>query len=725
MHRDWTLRVIRLALVVAVCAVFGRSLWEQHGFVNYDDQTYVVNNPHVRTGLSLENLRWALSAVYASNWHPLTWLSLQFDAYLYGPKSPEGFHFTNLLLHAASALLLFEAIRRMTGAVWRSAVVAGLFALHPLHVESVAWVAERKDVLSSLFWMLTLLAYAIYAERPSLGRYLLVVGAFVLGLCAKPMLVTLPFVLLLLDVWPLHRLNFSELAPASVGRLLVEKLPLFALAAISSGVTFWAQQQGGSVSSLILIPPGVRAENALVSYVSYLGMTLWPVHLSVFYPHPRQLLPWPEVVGAGVLLVAVTGAVIGLRRRYPYLLVGWLWYVGTLVPVIGLVQVGGQALADRYTYIPLIGLFWAGTWAVADLANRLRLPAVVIGGATATILAACAVLSFIQVGYWRDSVTLWEHALEVNPNNYLAHNDLGEALASRNRLDEAIQHYTRALEIKPDLTVAVYSRGVAHAQQGMLNEASADFSEALRLNPEFSPAAYNLGMAELQRGQRREAAAYFARALEIRPEYPEAQVQLGAALIELGEPKAAREHLEEAVRLQSADAMAQAELGLAMALLGDFTGAIPHFRRAISLRPTDGRWYYDLASALHEQGQAPAAAEFLRKAKELNGDWPQTAEQRARMLATQPDAAARNGILALYLARLASWATGDQQPEFLDTLGAAHAERGQFEQAIRAVEAALQRATEADRRDLRPGIEQRLRLYREHKPFRQAAESAG
>lgn len=486
--------LISLLLTFAALVVF----WQlaDHEFVNFDDELYVTRNSHVQAGLTYQGLVWALTTTHVGNWHPLTWLSHMLDCELYG-LNPGGHHFTSLLLHIANTLLLFVVLKRMTGALRRSVFVAALFALHPLHVESVAWVAERKDVLSTFFWILTMGVYVRYVERPGLNGYLLVLLSFALGLMAKPMLVTLPFVLLLLDYWPLGRFQFGQSSDDSnsqshesinfsnqrslIFRLVLEKAPFFALAAVSGVVTFLVQQGGGAVCSLDVLTLDIRVANAMVSYVSYMEKMIWPHHLAVFYPHPGSSLPMWQAAGAGLLLLSVSGLVVRAARRYPYLLTGWLWYLGTLVPVIGLVQVGGHAMSDRYTYVPLIGLFIIMAWSVPDLLSRWRYRNIGLALAAGALLSAFMICTTVQVRHWQNSVALFEHTLDVTANNWLAHNNMGIALARRGKFDEAIAHYSETLRIKPNYARAYNNRGIVLAVQGKTAQAIAHFREALTL----------------------------------------------------------------------------------------------------------------------------------------------------------------------------------------------------------------------------------------------------
>jgi protein O-mannosyl-transferase len=479
-----------IAVALALCTFLVYSRVCRATFVLYDDELYVFANPKVLSGVTGAGTWWAFTSFYAANWHPLTWLSLQLDAELFG-RQAWGFHLTNLLLHIANSVLLFLVLQRLTGNQTRSAVVAALFALHPLHVESVAWVAERKDVLSTLFWLLTLAGYAHYVENPSWCRYLLVAAPFALGLLAKPMLVTLPFVLLLLDYWPLRRLSF---APATLRRLLLEKSPLFALSAVSCVVTWYAQQSYGAVQSLQGFPLEIRVGNALLSYVVYLRKTVWPVDLAVLYLHPGSALSLWQAAAAGVILLAATALILKGAARFPYLAVGWLWYLGTLIPVIGLVQVGIQGMADRYTYVPLIGVFVAVTWAIADLTAHWHLQRVMIAF-TAVILITCAVYAWIQVRYWQDDVTLWQHTLQVTPNSMPAHKNLAEGLRRQGRLGEAMREYQTILAIDPEDSEAHNNLGYLLVMGDDLEGAIVHFRLALRMRPDYAEAKKNLAQA--------------------------------------------------------------------------------------------------------------------------------------------------------------------------------------------------------------------------------------
>ena len=528
-RRHFLTALVSLSLIAATLAVFGQI--RNHPFLNLDDNAYITENRHVQSGLTLGGVTWAFTATQAGNWHPLTLLSHMLDCQLYG-LNPSGHHLTNLVFHIASTLLLFLVLERMTGALWRSAFVAALFALHPIHVESVAWVAERKDVLSTFFWMLTMWTYVHYVERPGFNRYLLVLLSFVLGLLSKPMLVTLPFVLLLVDYWPLGRFQFGRLSgdrkshtfklsdtgdqKSIVLRLIREKAPFFVLCAISSIMTIFAQQKAGALASLEITPLGTRIFNALVSYVRYIEKMVWPRHLAVLYPLERQ--PIWEVLGSGLLLVCVSFLVIRVARKLPYLVVGWFWYLGTLIPVIGIVQVGSQALADRYTYVPLIGLFVMVAWSIPDILVGWRFRKVVLSLSTGLLLLPLMIITNFQVKYWQNNIALFEHTLAVTSNNYIIHNNLGTVLAGQGKTQEAFAHFAEALRIEPDFAEAHNNLGGFLASQGKIQEAIAHFAEAVRLKSDYAQAHINLGMAYLVIGDKNSALGEYKILEKINPD---------------------------------------------------------------------------------------------------------------------------------------------------------------------------------------------------------------
>ncbi len=495
--------VLALGLVLATLAAY--SSVAGNGFVHIDDNTYVTDNPHVQAGLSAGTVAWALTTFRAGNWHPLTWLSHALDCELYG-LHPAGHHVTSLVLHVVNVLGLFFLLRRWTGSIGRSAFVAALFALHPLHVESVAWIAERKDVLSGFFWIATLWAYALWIERPGIGRYALVLVCYALGLMAKPMLVTLPFVLLLLDVWPLRRVGVP---------LVREKIPLFLLAAGSSVVTFLVQRDQGAMALGARLPPGLRIENAVVSYAAYMAQTVWPAGLGSFYPHPIDADSFGQVAGSALVLAAATAAAILTWRTRPYVMVGWLWFLGTLVPVIGLVQVGAQARADRYTYLPLIGLSIAVAWAAVDVAATFRNGLRALAAVSVVLAATWAFLTWKQVAYWKDDRALFGRIVELVPDNAAAHGMLGMVHLREGRLPEAIEEYRTALRLEPNYAQGHSNYGMALELQGRRDEALIEYRRAVACDPNLAEAQHNLGAALVKAGLAEEGAAHLEAARRI------------------------------------------------------------------------------------------------------------------------------------------------------------------------------------------------------------------
>ena len=561
-----------VSLVLLIAAVYSPVL--RNDFVNFDDDRYVTGNSHVRGGLSAEGARWAATATLTGNWHPLTWLSHMLDVELFG-MNPAGHHATNVLLHAVNAVLLFLVLAGMTGAVGRSAFVAALFAVHPLHVESVAWVAERKDVLSTFFWLLALGAYLRYVRKRSAGAYTAVLLAFVAGLMAKPMVVTLPFVLLLLAYWPLGRFSRGgvqgtdgarDSAARDAGRgILLEKVPFLVLAGLSAVATYIAQAQAGTLNLAVQPYPWLRFTNALAAYIGYIAKMFKPTDLAVFYPLPGQPLPWWQALAAGVLLAGCSIAAIRAARRRAYLAVGWFWYLGTLVPVIGLVQVGGQAMADRYTYIPLIGLFVIVSWGGSDLAGRWHQRRAIPAVAAVLAVAALAVGARTQVGYWRDGVTLFGRALQVTSGNWMMHVNLGGEMLERGRFGEAVGHFREAARIAPGNATYHYKLGSALAAWGKLAEAARSYREALRLNPDYLEARNNLGSVLFELGREDEALGQFDQALRIDSGSDLAHHNIAEIRRKQGNYALALEHYRAALRINPD--LKEARLGMDIALI--------------------------------------------------------------------------------------------------------------------------------------------------------------
>jgi protein O-mannosyl-transferase len=609
-----------VALVLAVLFVFGQTLW--HEFVNYDDNVYVYANPRVAQGFAGGWLDWAFASRCCNNWHPLTWFSHTLDAELFG-LSPWGHHATNVLLQAAAVVALFLVLRRMTDNVWQSGFAAAVFAIHPLHVESVAWVAERKDLLSGLLFVLTIGAYVRYVQQGfSWVRYLAVVGCFALGLMAKPMLVTLPFVLFLLDYWPLGRMSFGKpaigaSAEAACSRrrgfwlLIVEKLPLLLLSAASCAVTVWAQQ--GAIQSLDYLPIATRMANAVVSYVAYLGKMFYPVDLAVIYPHAGAGLPGWQVAGGLALLAAISAGVVLLRRKCPYLIVGWLWYLGMLVPVIGLVQVGKQSMADRYTYLPQIGLYVAVAWGVAQLTQSWRHGRLACGLAAAASLGALMIAACEQTSYWRDSETLFNHALACTSENAIAHCNLGIALVDKGENQKAIEQFEQALAVKsnPNPTMILSNLADALTRQGHYKEAIERCEAALKLDPGYADAHYNLGNALRLQGKYDEAIEHLRESLRLRPGCADAHNAYGVTLGQQHLDDEAIEQFEKAVEISPTWADAHRNLGIALLSRKQVVAALEQFRIALGLAVAQGN--RALADDLRAKVQACEARQSPQK----------------------------------------------------------------------------------------------------------------
>ena len=508
--------IICLVLALSTVLIF----WDifSHQFVIIDDPIYVARNPHVQSGLTLQNIKWAFTTTRAEFWHPLTWLSYMLDTQLFG-QQPAGYLFTNLLLHVLNAILMFVLFRAMTQNRWQSALVAVLFALHPLHVESVAWIAERKDVLSSFFWLLTMGVYINYARHPGLKKMLLLCLAMSLGLMAKPMLVTLPCVLLLLDYWPLRRFRLESSLGANLSEalfLIREKIPLFALAAIFSLAAFVVQKTGGGISSADQYSLADRIYNAVISYVSYMWKMIWPHKLAVFYPFPDTFPIW-QVGGAGFVLIGITILAIQSARRYPFFIVGWLWYLGTLLPVIGLIKIGDFSMADRYTYIPLTGIFIIIIWGIPEIIPKLPLKKLALGAVSAIVITGLAAVSHFQVRLWKDSFTLFEHALHVTEKNYYAHYGLGHALAGQGRMDQAGVQFSKAVELMPSKATLHNDLGRVLASQGQFQKAEIHFDKALEIKPQFPDAHFNLANVLVVNNRLGPAIFHFSEALRLHP----------------------------------------------------------------------------------------------------------------------------------------------------------------------------------------------------------------
>ncbi len=621
----WWLPVL---LLVLVAALYSPVVY--HEFVNYDDPDYVSANPRVLSGLSRSNLQWALTSGHASNWHPLTWISHQLDSELFG-SAPGGPHLVNTLLHTANVALLFVLLRRLTGSYWRSLIVCGIFALHPLRVESVAWISERKDVLSGFFFLLTLLAYreAVSSGVPgggaSRGRrkrwFAGALACYALGLLSKPMLVTLPFVLLLLDVWPLGRIRLRTWLPVADRAVWWEKVPFLLLAAGSCVITYLVQREGGAVS--VSLPLSARLANAAVAHLRYLGKFLWPVDLAVLYPHPGYWPVWLVTLSVAALLVLAAGACLALRRA-PFIFVGYAWFLGMLVPVIGIVQVGVQSLADRYTYLPMIGLSLALVWGAAGWLRRAKVPAPALAFALLAVFALWAYLTGRQVSFWHDSETLFTRATRVTRNNYLAYNNLGFYLGNRGKTAEAMENYRNSLAINPNYEDALNNLGHALAEAGHYAEAIPLYRAALAVRPNHVEVHNNLGNALSETGQVDEAIRHYEFVLGRNPRHPSANNNYGIALAMKGRLNEAMDHFRTALREKPDYAGAYSNLGNAYAAARQFDQAEGAFKKAMELSPRDPQARNNYANVLCERNLLPEAIVQYQIALRLRPVNPET-----------------------------------------------------------------------------------------------------
>lgn len=691
-HPKIQILIVYIALTAATLAVF----WQvnQYDFVNFDDHIYVTENSHIQSGITLDGLRWAMSTMNAEFWHPLTWLSLMSDYQLFGLNAG-GYHVTNLLLHILSTLLLFWLFHRMTGTVWRSAFVAALFALHPLHVESVAWIAERKDVLSAFWGMLTLCAYVYYTEKPVLRRYLPVLLCFACALMSKSMVITLPAIMILLDYWPLGRLQSREgntsskpavktspnqkqqKARLNKGALpenvtspenrissekklagiipswqLREKLPFFAFSAVFSIITLYAH----NTAPAIQFPFGARLANAFVAFVTYLGKIFWPQNLAVFYPFPDQCPAW-QVGGAVFLILAISAAVIIALKRLPYLFVGWLWYATTLLPVIGIIQIGDFAMADRYTYLPSIGISIMLAWGIPPLFQRAQIRRMVLLPAGIVVLAILAVLSWQQCRYWKNSIELFSHALQVTRDNPLARNSLGVALAgvgknkeaiahyraaielnpysdkahsnlglalvAEGKIDEAITHYRAAIDFDPNNEVTHSNIGIALALAGKYEEAAEHYRTAMKLNPHSDNTHNNFANLLMKQGKIEEAAMHYRRAVEINPFNQEAYANWADILVRQGKIAEAIEQYRQILKINPSSFRALNNLGVNLEKQLRHDEAIDCYRQALKIEPSNPGVHFNLGVALGNKGDLPQAIQHFRTAVALDPKFDQ------------------------------------------------------------------------------------------------------
>jgi len=671
---------ISLVIAAATVAVFRDVV--HYGFMFMDDYGYVLHNHAVNRGITPRGVAWAFTQYYMCNWHPLTWLSHMLDVELFGMK-PGMFHLVNLVLHVLNAVLLFCVLEKMTGALWRSAVVAALFAVHPMHVESVVWISERKDVLSALFWFLTLFAYVRYAHARSLKWYGLVLVFFTLGLLAKPMLVTLPFVLLLLDLWPLNRLGVltrpdpnrgAEAKPGGQGALgkalvplVFEKIPLFALVVISGGITFVAQQTWGATASAYMIPFSMRVLNALTSYCAYVWKMVWPFGLAIFYPYPASFQAL-NVTLCVVFLVVMTAGCLVLIRKFPYLATGWLWYLGTLVPVIGIVQVGGQSMADRYSYIPYVGLFILVVWGAAGLLEKVRHATIISWALALAVFAVLVPAARVQVGHWKDDETLVRHAISVTRNNYMAHTQLGTMLLMKRDPDGAIRefetalqtkliseayeglgrahemkndmkraadYYAQGLQINPRNISLLLGMGTLLARSGDLEGAIGRFSEVIRIDPGDIDATFSLGKAHLQAGRTREAVSFFNRVLQLDPQHAPARSYLEKATQASKGYSDAEEALQTRLKSAPQDVALHVKLGDVYRRARRYDEALASYREALSLQKGNVQALYGMALVHSQRNDYPEAVAAMQEIIRLEPGKPDHSYNLACLFARQ------------------------------------------------------------------------------------------
>jgi len=586
-------------------------------FINYDDPTYVYKNAKIQQGLTVSNIKWSFTAIVSGNWHPITVLSHMADCQLYG-LNPGNHHLTNVFLHLANTFLLFFILWKMTGREYESAFVAALFALHPLHVESVAWISERKDVLSTFFLLLTIWSYIKYIEEKTFYRYLIICLFFIMGLMAKPMLVTLPFVLLLLDLWPLERIDFrSSEKSLTLKRgtktnspfilnfyflfrdnflLVYEKIPLFALTISSCVITFLSQQSAGAIKSFNHFPFQVRFFNAVVSYTKYITKMIWPSNMAIFYPYTEMFSVW-QITISFILLFLISIIAVRLLKGHPYFIVGWFWYLGTLIPVIGLIQVGGQALADRYTYIPFIGLSIIISWGGYELFKKWRLKNFGIGLALLSI-TIFTVITWNQIRYWRNNTLLYNHTIEVTDNNFIAHHNLGNSLVNQDKIPEAIYNYKKTIQIKPDLAEAHNNLGAALEKILNLKEAIKYYSMALNIQPDYAEAHNNIGNLFRKTGQIEQAIRHLSRALILKPNYAEAHNNIGNVLELNGKTKQAIEHYQKALKIKPDFAVVHNNLGATLMRNKQTDDALYHYNKALQLNPNAPEIHKNFGDAL-------------------------------------------------------------------------------------------------------------------------------
>lgn len=678
--------LVALFLIMSILAVY----WQvrTHEFTGFDDDLYITENYQVQSGLTLESVTWAFTAVHAGYWLPLTWLSHMVDCQLFGLDAG-WHHLMSVLFHIVNAVLLFLVFRKMTGELWRSAFVAALFALHPLRVESVAWAAERKDVLSTLFWILTMWSYVRYIERRSLKMYVLALLFFALGLMAKPMLVTLPFVLLLLDYWPLGRLQPAQGgdAPRRViyFRLFREKIPFFVITLIFCAATFLAQQKGGAVKSLVHFSIADRIANALVSYVLYLEKMFWPFNLAIFYPHPGRIPLW-QVAGACLALVLVSIFAVRSLRRHPYFAMGWLWYLGTLVPVIGLVQAGSQAMADRFTYVPHIGIYVIVAWIIPELAARWSFARRAVPAMAAGLLVALTLITWSELRHWKTNITVFQHAVDSTAGNWLAHNHLGLAFAAEGKYDEAMRHYAEAARVKSDYINPHINTGIVLVAQGKIEEAIEHYEKVIEMRPDSADAHTNLGAILAGQGRREEAARHYSEALKANPDYVNAHYNLGLVMAAQGRFDEALKHYSDALDVVTGSSSMVADvrftssihgnMGFVLSQQGRLDEAREHYFEALEINPDNADAHNNIGIIFTNQARFDEAIKHYSEAVRIN---PGAADARTNMGVVYAAQGKHDEAIAQYAEALKI------DPNYTlahNNLGIALAGQGKYEEAI-------------------------------------------
>ena len=784
LSKDKTYKIPAVLVVCAVLAAITIIAYEpvrHNGFVGYDDGRYITENPQVKQGLTLETLKWAFTKPHYFMWHPLTTLSYLVEYEFFGANAVAS-HLINLLFHIINALMLFWILKKMTGTFWPSAFAAALFAVHPLQVESVAWAAERKNVLSGLFWLLTIAAYIRYAdfgelsrgEKPKAGRYMVLLLVYGLCILTKPTVVVVPFVLLLLDFWPLRRITRN-----TIRRLIIEKIPLFFLAALLCVVTVFAQKSGGVIKTMPHFAFQYRLENAIVSYISYLFKMAYPVNLAVFYPHPGPRIALWQPLLALIALAVITGLVFYFGRRRRYLITGWLWYVGTLVPVIGLIQVGGQAMADRYMYLPMVGLLIIIAEAMSEIIRKWRYSRYVLFVISAAILVVLMIAARNQVRYWKDDFTLFGHAIDVTKNNENMHYNIGHAYQQKGQFEKAIEHYKETLRIEPGDLQAMNNLGVLLLSQKKTDEALKIFEKAVQLNSHYIDSINNLGLALREKGRVKEAMEKWQQVIDLEPMQPEAHYNIGVTMLRNGRYNQAIEHLNkslekkkewdvynylstsymalgqfknamgsynEAIKLKPGDMNIESNIAMTLTKLGkaeqaeqiwqrilardpenfkahyglgrlladkkQLDKAMEHFNKVLQAKPDWFEIHLMIADVYYKQKELTLAVQHLREAVRLKNDYSEAMNLLAWIEATAKDIGIRNPDEAVRFASSACELTANKNPVILDTLAVAYASAGRFNDAIKTAQTAVKLADEHKLTKLANEISEHLKLFK-------------